>query len=76
MSNKWNCFVSFLVLLFATFVLVAVAIGADKRLSQQRQQAPQITAECPPGLAEQAAAKDAVQVKAQADFAALKREAK
>lgn len=74
MSNKWNYFVSFLVYLFATFVIVAVAIGADKRLSQQ--QAPQIAIECPPGLAEQAAQKDAEYKRSQAEFEAFKRGAK
>lgn len=47
------------------FVMAIIVLNLHPKTLPQ---APQITAECPPGLAEQAAAKDAVQAKAQADF--------
>lgn len=44
--------------------------------TKQTQIQPQVAMECPPGLAEQAAAKDAEHAKAQAGFEALKKGAK
>ena len=52
--------------------LSVVTFNAAKELPQ----APQIAAECPPGLAEQAAKKGAEYAKYQADFEALKKGAK
>ena len=55
------------------FVMAVIVLNLHPKTLPQAQQ---IAAECPPGLAEQAAKKDAVHAKAQADFEALKKGSK
>ena len=54
------------------FIVMGLSLYAHKLV----QEAPQIAAECPPGLAEQAAKKGAEYAKPQADFEALKKGSK